>query len=297
MSLVQAKQVIQDNLRNVAFVVGNGINRYGEGAESSSWDQLLLNLWTRLVRRDQSSIPKGISYTEFYDVLELNNTRSQLNLQKEFCKQMKDWTPQQHHENFLTFAKQSHTPVLTTNFDDIFQQAGDLNFFRLSETSFTDFYPWSCYFGNGEMEYPTDSFGLWHINGMKKYSRSIRLGLTHYMGSVSRARRMLHGEKEETLFTGKHVSFWIGAKTWLHIIFNKSLFIFGLGLEENEVFLRWLLIERAKYFEHAPEMRKRGWYVAKTGQTTQGKKIFLAQLGIDLIELSDYEEIYAGLWQ
>lgn len=45
---------------------------------------------------------------------------------------------------------------------------------------------------------------------------------------------------------------WDGAASWLHIVFNSPLLIFGLGLEENEVFFRWLLIERARYFKKFP---------------------------------------------
>jgi|GEM_PF-1826058 hypothetical protein len=31
----------------------------------------------------------------------------------------------------------------------------------------------------------TDGFGLWFINGFIKYPHSIKLGLSHYMGSVN----------------------------------------------------------------------------------------------------------------
>ena len=89
---------------------------------------------------------------------------------------------------------------------------------------------------------------------------------------------------------------WRGFKTWLHIIFNKSLFIFGLGLEENEVFLRWLLIERIKYFKQFPDRKHKGWYISKK-EDNAGKKFFLERVGFEIIEVDDYSDIYENIWK
>ena len=80
------------------------------------------------------------------------------------------------------------------------------------------------------------------------------------MGSVGRARAWLHRGGDRRLFSGKSPDNWLGKNTWVHIIFNSPLLIFGLALEENEVFLRWLLIERARYFKKFPDRRKKAWY-------------------------------------
>lgn len=45
----------------------------------------------------------------------------------------------------------------------------------------TDFYPWNVYYGTEEIENPLDGFGIWYINGLTDYPRSIRLGLSDYM--------------------------------------------------------------------------------------------------------------------
>jgi len=210
---------------------------------------------------------------------------------------MDDWIYSFHHLNFINYAKKINAPVLTTNFDNIFQRAGALEFFKIKKPGFTDFYPWECYFGNTELPFPTDDFGVWHINGMQKYHRSIILGLTHYMGCVQRARTFIHKGKEGRLFTGKNTQNWSGSKTWLHILFNKDLLIFGLGLEENEVFLRWLLIERAKYFNAFPNRKHNAWYLTTPGKTKPGKRLFLENVGMSIIELKDYTEIYKDLWE
>jgi hypothetical protein len=97
---------------------------------------------------------------------------------------------------------------------------------------------------------------------------------------------------EGLLFSGKNAPNWPGAGTWLDIVFTKSLFIFGLGLEENEVFLRWLLIERARYFNKFPDRRRDSWYVYTSDKEKQGKLFFLQGLGIKPVKANDYDDVY-----
>ena len=112
------------------------------------------------------------------------------------------------------------------------------------------------------------------------------------MGCVERARKMIQGNSLEEYFTGKNQSYWVGYNTWLHIIFNKSLFIFGLGLEENEVFLRWLFIQRTKYFKLYGKSY-RGWYICN--DIKEGKRFFLEHLGFKIINISDYNTLYQAI--
>ena len=192
--------------------------------------------------------------------------------------------------------KRLNTPILTTNFDTYISDSVNATLHKLkpidNQYIFTDFYPWNMYYSDREIDNPLSGFAVWHINGTREYPRSIRLGLSDYMGSVERARKMIQGNSLEEYFTGKNQTYWKGYNTWLHIIFNKSLFIFGLGLEENEVFLRWLLIQRAKYFRMYNKTFG-GWYVDK--EIKVGKRFFLEQLGFKVIDISDYETLYQAL--
>jgi hypothetical protein len=165
---------------------------------------------------------------------------------------MKDWLPYEHHKRVVSWAKQARCPLLTTNFDKTFSEAGDCKLLHTRRDGFTDYYPWETYYGHQQFDDPCHGFAIWHINGMERYPRSIRLGLSHYMGSVQRARDWLHRGNERRLFSGKDIHNWRGFGTWLHIMFDKRLVILGLGLKEDEVFLRWLLIERARYFRKFP---------------------------------------------
>lgn len=297
-SVEYLRQIINERSSNVAFVIGNGINRFNEEKRRSSWDELLYSLWKKYSGNNLSEIPKGISLTEFYDLLEMeaSTKNNDINFQREFCSPLSTWKYREHHKTIVSRAMSLGIPILTTNFDSLLSRSLDLDFYRFKQEPFTDFYPWGCYYSNKKLESPTSGFGIWHINGMERYHRSIRLGLTHYMGSVERARKMIHAGDEENLFSGKNIRDWRGRYNWLHLIFNKSLFIFGLKLEESEVFLRWVLIERAKYFKYFPSKQKKAWYICTKNQPNSGKELFLSKLGFEYIVLENYKDIYQELW-
>lgn len=188
----------------------------------------------------------------------------------------------------MIFFRDLEVPVMTTNYDNLMSQSLGLFKYNMGE-SFTDFYPWNVYFSSKELEHPISDFGIWHINGMVNYPRSIKLGISDYMGNVERVRKMLHSHDFNEFFNGKNQKNWAGYYTWLHIIFNKNLFFFGLQLDKNEVFLRWLLIQRAKYSQMYNRHLK-GWYVDK--DIDENKKYFLKKVGFDVIDISDFHELY-----
>lgn len=296
-------RLLRDLHSNVALVIGNGINMYG-GAESNSWVQLLLMI-AHHCNVDIDTVPKGTALTEFYDVLELQtrSTRAPdedpkvtLSLQSQFCELMKEWKPLRHHTRIMDWAVRHEVPVLTTNFEEVLSEGAGCGFIRPTDRSFSDYYPWECRFAHEMHVDPCAGFGIWHINGMRRYRRSIRLGLSHYMGSVQRARTWLH-RGDANLFSAKNRPNWDGARSWVHLVFNKPLLIFGLGLGESEVFLRWLLIERAKYFRKFPGREHPAWYVYTHDPKDEGEKgkhFFLEGIGINCVRAHDYTEIYAN---
>lgn len=185
-------------------------------------------------------------------------------------------------------------PILTTNFDTYMSDSIGAKLHKIEnplQYSFNDFYPWNACFCKDELENPLSGFGIWHINGMTKYKRSIRLGLCDYMGCVERARKILQGKDMHNFFLNMDRISWKGANTWLNILFNKNLFIFGLTLDENEVFLRWLLIQRTKY-GRMYNLNLKGWFISDS--ITQGKEFFLKNLGFEIIKLSSYTELYGA---
>ena len=283
---------------NISLVIGNGVNRYGAAETTNSWHDLLIQLSKLHRHTELIKVPTGVALTEFYDVLDLklNYSESEKSLQQEFCDLISYWKPYAHHHYIMAWAKNNNVPVLTTNFDRVLADAG-CSILRNQKGGFTAYYPWESYYGIGPIDDPSENFGIWHINGMERYRQSIRLGLSHYMGSVERARNWFHKGNEKRLFSGKNIANWKGANSWLHVIFNTPLLIFGLGLEENEVFLRWLLIERARYFKKFPHRKKSAWYVHNKPINNPGKQFFLDGVGIKTIQTNSYDELYgSGIW-
>mgnify|MGYP001777253533 CR=1 FL=1 len=297
MDINELKRTLSDNHSNLAFIVGNGINRYAFGnAQDTSWNGLLLKVWRKISDKPLTNISQGISLTEFYNIMELE-AGSINRVRNEVVETLNSWQPVDYHKWLQDKIVDLDVPLLTTNFDKMLEFGLNQKKIKsIHKIGFTDYYPWNVYSGEKELEIPTEGFGVWHINGMIDYRRSIRLGLSEYIALSSRVRSYLHGSDGLEIFDIKNQAYWKGYNTWLHIIFNSSLCIFGLALDENETFLRWLLIERAKYFNKFPERKKNGWYVCKSNGMSDGKKIYLDYVGIEIVFLDNYTDIYEGIF-
>jgi hypothetical protein len=290
-------QIVRRHRRDLALVLGNGINRYGAAPQFMSWDKLLLDLWRRHARQAITAIPEGITLTEFYDALELSRRGGPLapKLQREFCRQLESWKPMAQHHAVVRWAMAHGCPILTTNFEETLAEAAQARLHRFEGERFTDYYPWSSYFAPAELPHPLAGFGIWHVNGMQRYYRSIRLGLGHYMGAVERARGLLYRGGSASLFAGAAPRAWRGADTWLGIVFDKPLLFIGFGLDPTEVFLRWLLIERRKYFRKYPKRWKPAWY-AYAGEPVAGRELLLSAIGVESVRVKDYAQLYEEPW-
>ncbi|WP_321992530.1 SIR2 family protein [Marispirochaeta aestuarii] len=291
------KRIVDNRENDLAFIIGNGINRYY--GTSKSWEDILLELWKKFSYNTLGFRPNGISLTEIYDLLDLQNLNDNIenNIQKEVKRIYLNVKPNIEQNKLLERIKINDSQILTTNYDDLMCKSMGLTFYNPIGNELTDYYPWECYYSNRKLETPLDGFGIWHMNGMIKYHRSIKLGLQQYMGNIYRARKWIHGNYEDLKFTEKNQKTWPGMNSWLHILFNKSLCIIGLGLEENEIFIRWLLIERAKYYRRFPERKKQGWYIKLKNEVNDGKDFLLEGLGFQVIEMKEYSDIYEKIWE
>jgi hypothetical protein len=285
-------ETLRQNAHDIALIIGNGIHRHSP-AGVNSWDELLIDLAHRH-GLDIDRLPKGATATEFFDVIDIKAGARSGELAGAFCEEMQSWQPQAHHRRIMSWALRHDVPVLTTNFDEALSEAINAKLMRPNVPGFTYWYPWDSRFARELHDDPCDGFGIWHINGLARYKRSVRLGLTHYIGSAQRARGWLH-RGGNRLFESKDRRNWLGRRTWLHLVFNKPLLIFGLGLREDEVFLRWLLIERERYFAKFPGRRQRGWFVfthdAKD-ETEAGRTFFLSGIGIECVRVARHSDIY-----
>ena len=283
---------ILERHRPPALLLGNGVNRHRNEDENSSWERLLQVLAGKYdIQLTQDQL-KEMSNTEFFDILDLARPfDDRSSLQQDFCNLMKSWTHKGHHEALMSWAKRRSAPVITVNFDEMLSQSIGAQFNR-SRTGFTDYYPWSSCFSSGPVTNVRSSFAIWHAHGMAKYPRSIRLGLTHYMGSVERARRLIYGANGLRSKEVSKAEDWKGSGTWLEAFFFCPIVIIGFGLGKDENFLRWLFLERARLHRIRPEMKTDAWFIVKGSAESDHRVAFLERLGIKMIFTSNYEEIY-----
>lgn len=284
-----------------ALLLGNGINRY-KNNQPISWGQLLNRLATSI---GSSPVPQGISFTEFFDVLSisskeiLSKQKKRHVLQKKFCDEINSLVSTKYHRYIVDWAKRYNRPILTTNFDTNLSDAIGARLQRNSKKKFTYYYPFESYFSDAETKVnePTKEFAIWHINGMKRYPASVRLGLTHYMGSVEKVRPKIQSGAR-ALFNASSMH-WVGSDSWLDVFFHCPILLIGISLDENEVFLRWLLIQRAKYFVKYPERYQRAWYVhTKNDEMSEGKRYFLEGVGLSCCEEESFDSIYSkNVWK
>ncbi len=244
----------------------------------------------------EEKIDWGNVYIPTEDEVEQQN--AVWNIQNYISRRLSRLSPNLFHQTIVSYIRDINAPILTTNFDAAMAYSIIAKPKKIKERRFTKDYPWSSYFAECQLENPLAGFGIWHINGMVQYPTSIRLGLSQYMGSIARARKFIDHKNEE-LFASDENDAWRGQDTWLNIIFKKSLFIFGLALEENEVFLRWLLLQRASYFNKFPDKKHNGWYLIRKEdiEKSPGKRFFLESVGIKILEVEDYKTIYEDIWQ
>jgi hypothetical protein len=161
----------------------------------------------------------------------------------------------------------------------------------------SSFYPWDRYYGLEKLSNVDSGFGIWHLHGMMDYSQSLRLGLTHYLSAVSRAKKFLRDIRNNPLLLNQQTNSWDGSSTWLRLFFTKPVIIFGLGLESSETFLRWLLIERWRFFLEHPRFEKNAWYICPNDEVDKGKTLFLFNIGISELYTENYNEIYLEPWK
>lgn len=294
-----AKRVIGKPSHKIAFILGNGINRFAfKDNVDPSWNKLLLDAWEGASFSTVTNIDEGITFTEFYDLLELESEPKSIT--QSIINNIEDWGTTDYHKTLREALIKLNKPVLTTNFDMCLEGDSMKKIILDHPTfgrGFTDFYPWNVVYSPDTNFSILDiyEFGIWHVNGAINYPRSLKLSLTSYTRQGKRALDFLHAKNFEDDFYGKNHNQWRGMNTWLHLIFNCDLFILGLGLDEQETFLRWLLIERMKYFRRFPDRKRKGWYVGLKDEMTEGKKFFLERIGFELIQLDNYEDIYVNL--
>ena len=174
-------KIVEENSSNIAFLVGNGINRFEEIKKRNSWNDLMLELCKEfssdkihdmLNLESAKNGREGVALTELYDLVELHKSKelTHFALQEKVCTLLGSWIPSDNDRCFVEWARNNKTPVLTTNFDYNLSTAGNCCQFNYAKNRFTtDYYPWEKYFSDHELTDSLSEFAIWHINGMRHH--------------------------------------------------------------------------------------------------------------------------------
>ena len=329
----EAIRILTEEKANLALLLGNGINLGSGGTGGISWDQLMESLiaWAagnspkpaetetqlrRLLERGASG-ETAASLPEIFDIIEATgtitpgepgSTSRQLDLQSRIAQTLKGMKPGDPHKAVTRWAAQSKVPILTTNYDHCFQDA--LVSAECKKRRFgtgkplSDFYPWDRYYAPNKIDDPAKAFAVWHIHGDQNLKRSIRAGLDQYMGMVERLRKLIRSVAKEILGPIEDLprgpAFY--AAPWLRIFMGDHLWIQGLGLRAAEVSIRWLLVQRFRYWRHyRPSLQsENGWYIhgptVGIGPLDKGRRIFFESVGLKVIEIAKPDDAYLNLF-
>jgi hypothetical protein len=321
-ALEEIRNELRERKESLAFVFGNGINRYAcskarVGARKIAWDGMLLALWEQVCGEEfymknakgEPEIPsEGISYTEFYSILEnflqndnkLNckNPKARVGLKartKAYVEKNINIRRKYHHWLHKQLAEVFDCPVLTTNYDYNIEEGMTLDPDYRQLKYYTNKFLMESYMTDGDGKDPFNEFCVWHVNGALRFASSLRIGLADYMSIITQASDRI-SEWQKCRKNGLPMEDITFNKSWLRLFFEKDLCIVGLSLDTNEILLRWLLIERKKFFDNYPDLKRKTWYVSKNGDVKKGMEFFLNFLDIDFIGLDNYQDVYEGVF-
>ena len=329
-----ARAILRNDYTNLGLLIGNGINRSAEGSGGFSWDQLMQALITEAAgaspdpleseRRLKKLIEPGkkgetpASLPETFDIIEAiravhvrkeKKGPGKSSLQASIVRLLGDMEPGEPHRKVVKWARRFGVPLLTTNYDHCLQNA--LNDPRCKRKAFggscplNEFYPWDRYYASEQITDPVHAFAIWHIHGDQELLSSIRVGLDQYMGMVERLRELKFPVAKEVLrgLPADQDTPAFHKAPWLRVFMGKKLWIQGLGLRAAEVPIRWLLIQRFRYWRrYLPNGDAiNGWYVhgptQEVGPLDRERKIFFESVGLKIISIAKPDDLYVNLFR
>lgn len=294
--------------KRYAFVLGNGINYYLRN-NAISWNELLKNF----IQAHFNELPSvlsgdGIASTEIVNLLEFlgkddsdgkNGTAQTRKLMMNFLNKQLNSCECKKSTMLDSAWKEHH--ILTTNFDGNIEKyiahsigkrtkrcrakAGN----DAEEMNSNGFYPWNRFWGLADCPKGKDPLNhhntIWHIHGKTdaKSSLSVLFSLTRYVKAIKRFEEWKLPSEPN----------WPGRNTWVNIFCNSPLIIAGLGLTQQEIFLRTLLIERKRHWNRIKKKEPQSYYlVLKNIEPEKDGRAFLRFLGFKIVEFDSPDALY-----
>jgi len=316
------KRILAKNHANLTLLIGNGINLAQGGRGGISWSNLIRQLIidafpaAQGIRRKQlqkllpaADEKKAASYPEIFDIISAAMgpaASRKFKLQEHIAGLLQNMKPGPPHAALMGWAQNHQVPVLTTNYDHCLQEAVSKPALKRRRfgtgRALSDFYPWDRYYAPASVDDPLSTFALWHIHGDRAYKRSLRVGLDQYMGMVQRLRGLTQQIAKHVYNDSPHQPLTFDQAPWLPLFMSRKLWIQGLGLGVDEVSIRWLLIQRYRFWRalHDYDETASGWYVhgptEEIGALDEPRKIFFENVGLRVIEITTAEQVYCGLF-
>lgn len=292
---------LPENIKESAFLIGNGINRYRSSKNKQapqSWMGILIDYTKKYFPKKNANffkiLKKGdISFTEIFDIIQLQRYNNQTDnivetfnydsIKKDLKRKIQLWEGTAFHEKWVNTLRKVNRPVLTINVDTILEKSSTeiikehkknkryksnrflpLIFKKDGRNLWSsDSYPWHCYYSDHLIKDANKEFAIWHIHGISEYHRSLKFGLSDYINITAKAKGWIYQKDNDNKQYKLIVNYenWVGRNSWLDVFLNNDLIIMGVGLPVSETSLRWLLIEREKLFKKNVYKRKKTWFL------------------------------------
>ena len=215
-------------------------------------------------------------------------------IKKEIAKSFRAYKYLPEITNIVNKIKNIDAPILTTNYDTVLSESIGIERDDIKSFGSKIKDEWFSYYGN-YIDNPTSGFGIWHIHGIHTNHKSISIGNTDYMKNVYFSNLLL--PNSDINLVDLTYDNWNGFNSWLNIFFNKDLFVFGLGLNNDETFLRWLFIKRKEYSILSRKNLK-SWYITKSSENIScAKRYFLESVGFEIVYIQDWDVLYEKIWE
>ena len=227
------------------LLIGNGINRIGQG--SVSWDSLIEGLARESGVMPQKMVPFPMEFERIAARLSVQPSRKQTNLYDDLKGKFASLLEQQRIEPgnlHYCLRDLNANNVITTNYDLSLEKA-----FGLSDDQKPRV--------NNNGRYLTESTNtgqgvfFFHAHGVATAPKTICLGYDHYMAYIEKMGKILYPPKsdERSLTIEKKIesSELMNQMqlTWPELFFLSDVSIVGLGLDYCESDLWWLITRRA----------------------------------------------------
>lgn len=315
-------------IEHPVVILGDGLNREAQLSNENDsndykgftcWQSLLLKLADDLLGKgnEESDFLKycfnnntsAITYPELYDHILLAIESAQKASEKEIvnkCLQKKimDEYPNNKktfnnttYQTFLNWCKHNNVPVLTTNYDlsiideELGRSENDMIYpkrLKGHAKKESRYYPLDRYFSPDELSLKDgliDKFCVLPINGVVSIWESLRLNARDYMYYAARINNLIPHEYSDKA----------KPTNWVALFFYGNLIFAGKSLDTNESILRWLLIERKRFYVKNKVDIPKSYFIRYNGKETgqvqnnnakfDPEQKYLEDLGLEFLDL------------